>query len=228
MPVDTLNIDADLTDRIEFCDPHGGHETIQKTSARGSIVVVARDFIDRFWVLEAFASRCTTDQLVERLFEMNDRWSPWQCRVESATQQGLFVDMIRREGILRRKKINVVPHPVSTRVNKEARIREILHLPWAEGRIIIRDDMLELKSELRAFPVGETCDLVDALASCISAFPASTTSQMKQEERESYAEFLRESNLPEHYIRNQLSDYDEDRNSQPLGLKPSPLLPRER
>src|SRR5579863_211258 len=122
-----------------MCDPHGGHETIQKTSARGAIVVVARDFLDRLWVLETFAARCTTDQLVERMFEMNDRWQPWQCRVESVTQQGLFVDMIRREGVLRRKKINIVPHPVSTRVNKEARIREILHLPWAEGRIIIRD-----------------------------------------------------------------------------------------
>ena len=162
------------------------------------------------------------------MFEMNERWHPWQCRVESVTQQGLFVDMIRREGILRRKKINVVPHPVSTRVNKEARIREILHLPWAEGRIIIRDDMLELKSELRAFPVGETCDLVDALASCISAFPASTTNQMRQEEKEDYAEFLHKSNLPELYVQQQLREYDDDRNRGPMPLRPAPLLIRER
>jgi len=194
--------------------------------ARAAIVDTARDKLNRIFVLDAWAGRPTTDELVGLLIAHAHRWRPGSFGIDATAQQGLFVDTVR--SILRLRgetEIHVEGRPAPTRAgDKVYRIRTVLQPIIAEHRLFVNDTLVELLTEMAAFPTGSTIDLVDALAEAIRMYPEKVSAA---DEREAgvdlYREHLREQGLTEGEIDARIDEEsdtndDEEENLQwPLG-----------
>lgn len=195
-----LSIKDDLAERRSFLDPHSGKKTkIHAGLARAAIVDVARDKWNRIFVLDAWADRAKTDEIIEQIINHYYRWHPGTFGIDGTAQQNLFVDTVRTILRLRGQgQIHIEGYPAPTHIDKMYRIRTVIQPVIAEHRLFIRDDLIELRTELAAFPTGSTCDLVDALAGAISMFPPAITADEEYEQGEEvYAEHLRDCGLNE-------------------------------
>ena len=162
----------ELGNAYAFLDPSGGKNVaIKRVAARSAIVVAQEAPNNTVIVPYAWAAKCTTDELTEKLFEVNRVFNPRIFGVEANAMQSLYVDSLIREARRDRIAIRLSAVYQPTAIEKTFRIRTTLQ-PWfSHGRIIIRDDLLELKNELLAFPTGSLRDLVDALASVVTIMP---------------------------------------------------------
>lgn len=205
-----IGIDA-LGERRSFLDPHSGQEgagrTVKSGLARAAIVDIARDQYNRIWVLDAWAGRVGTEQMVDELIKHWQRWHSSPFGIEAAGQQKLFVDTVRM--ILRMRGLNI---PIdgrepSTREKKVFRIRRVIQPVVAEQRLLINKELVELKTEMAQFPTGQTMDIVDALAGAIDMLPVMATGEeLHDQGDELYAEFLREQGLTNDQIERKLRE----------------------
>jgi predicted phage terminase large subunit-like protein len=198
----------DLAERRSFLDPHGGKGgTVRSGLARAAITDLARDRWNRYWVLDTWAGRVGTEEMIDKIVEHYHKWSPAQFGVDATAQQTLFVDTIQPFLRLRGERIAIIG--ISTHVDKIYRIRTVLQPIIAEHRLFVNDDALELRAEMASFPTGKTVDILDSLANCITMFPVVASSVEDQEAGDDmYAEFLREQGLPEDEIRARLKEQD--------------------
>lgn len=190
----------ELTDRVAFLDPAGGKQRVRRVSARSAIIVLSRDWLSRLFVLHAWAARCTTDAMVEKILDVCQQYRPRIFGIEANAMQSLFVDTVRREARMKGLRLPLTPVNQPTKIEKEFRIRTALQPIIAEGRLFIQADQHELRNELQSFPLGMTRDLVDALASAVSLYPQRPTTAAREEETESYLSYLRNSGAPASYI----------------------------
>jgi len=196
-----LSLSHDLLDRRAFCDPAGGEQSLKKSRARSAIVVVCRDQHNRLFVVDSWADRVKTEDIIERVFAMNDDWHPFTFGVDASAQQSLFVDSTNQIAALRGKRIHLVGVKMPTHQKKIYRIRTTLQPVLAQRRLFVSTKLVELSTELASFPTGETMDLVDALAACIDLFPALPTESMARDAMQDYEDFLREQGLPDAEVR---------------------------
>lgn len=184
---------ATLTDTVFFCDPSGGKDTIKRARARSAIVGVAQDDDARIFVLHAWAARVKAGTLLEKILEVNEEFRPRRFGIEANAMQVLFTDLVRREARFRETRLSLYPVQQPTRVDKFFRLRSTLQPVIGFGRLFVQAHQVELKEELRAFPMGETVDLVDALASAVELLPrkAGAGDRAKDDEVR-YEEYLRE------------------------------------
>lgn len=198
----------DLAERRSFLDPHGGKGgTVKAGLARAAIVDIARDPFNRFWVLDSWAGRVSTTEMIEEMIRHFHKWHPAQFGVDATAQQSLFVDTVRPLLRLRGEVFSVVGIPASTRADKVYRIRTILQPVISEHRLLVGSNLLELRAELAAFPTGKTVDIVDALASCITMFPSGlSTVQDEADADADYETYLRDCGLPEDEIAKRIQE----------------------
>jgi len=183
---------GDLGECYAFLDPSGGrNQTIKRIAARSAIVVVQECLEDSLLVREAWAAKCSTDELTEKIFEFNRQYFPRLFGVESNAMQSLYVDSVIREARERSFRLNLIPWSQPTNIQKPFRIRTTLQ-PWfSHGKIIIRDTLVELKNELLAFPTGTLVDLADALASVVAIIPPKNSLNTFDSEVLSLAKYMR-------------------------------------
>jgi hypothetical protein len=133
-------------------------------AARSAVVVAGLDEYERVLVLEAWAERCQPLTMIEKIFEMAQRWDPMCITVEGVAYQRALKGFIEAECMRRGKWLNVVEVRPGSKEGKESRIRGLQ--PYAErGRLWIRRSTCQvLVDEFEAFPLGETVDVLDALA----------------------------------------------------------------
>lgn len=193
---------SELGERYAFVDPAAGKKlAIKSTRARSAIVVVAPDLmLPRLFVLFAWAARCPTDVLIEKIFWVGDEFKPRVIGMEANAMQSVFVDSVEYAARLQQKRYPIVPVMQSTRVDKDFRIRSILQPIIGHGRLFIQESQTELANELASFPMSVTKDLVDALASACSLVPARSTRAERDTDNEEHLRYLRESGAPAHYI----------------------------
>lgn len=188
-----------------FCDPAGDSNIVSKTVCRSAIVVVARDWANRYYVPYAWAARASTDAIIQKVFDVYAKWHTMPFGIEVAGQQSLFCGAIETVAKLKRIPITLLPVKQPTAMKKEFRIRTIIQPILAEHRLFIDPSLTELKTEMAAFPTGQTVDIVDALASCINMFPPLvTTARGREEAVTDYEEFLRDEGLEEEDIQERL------------------------
>ena len=148
---------------VAVADPAGGRPT--STGAKSAIVVLGRDPETDFrFVLEAWAERCYTDRLTDKIFELNRKYRPRRFGVESVAQQRLYVDSLIREARESRQRIQIVPIQTSTHSRKEDRIRQVIDVELSRRRLFVAPSQTGLLEELEGFPSVATIDMVDALA----------------------------------------------------------------
>lgn len=213
--VANLSLKHDLGERNSFLDPHSGRPSPGKVKAglaRAAIVDVARDSVGRFYVLDAWADRVSTREIIDNIIVHHHRWHPTRFGVDSTAQQNLFVDTVR--DILRlqgQSLVKIVGIARSSRVDKVQYIRTVLGPVVSEHRLLIASNLIELRAELLAFPTGATVDIVDALAGAISLFPPTVS---KADEREygdgQYRQFLRDCGMNDDEIDARLAEEGEN------------------
>ena len=191
-----------------FLDPAGGKENKQRLKARSAIVTVSADAASRYFVRHAWAERCSTDRLFDKIYEINARYNPDIFGIEGNAQQGLFADSVikdaRERGI--QIPISVVVH--STAMNKDFRIRTYLQPPVQQGRFFVcEDNQEELMDEILSFPMSSVKDLIDAAASCISMIPKPKTAKSRSAEAEAHLKYLRDSGAPMSRIEKVANSY---------------------
>ncbi len=154
------------------------------TASKRAIVYPALDSKERVIVLDTYTSRDSLDKVLDVIFSTHSKWQPRVFGVEKAALQKVFIWVIEKESIIRKKWLSCTPVNVSTNRSKEARIRDTLQPIAAEGRLYIRHSMLELIEEWMDFPGGRTKDLLDALTMGIVLLRAPNSEEEDLEERE--------------------------------------------
>ncbi len=188
-----------LRPTFAFLDPAGPKkraEGLKHVASRSAIVVAGQDDMGRVYVLSAWAMRCPTDQLVERIIETNDRWRPKVFGCEENSLASLFADAMRLNARWRNIKLPLVGVPQPSGQEKDYRIRTTLQPLVAAGRILLRAGdvgMVELKTEISTFPMNFRKDMIDALASVCRMMPLRSERRGVDAEREQYLRYLRES-----------------------------------
>ena len=194
-----------LTERYAFCDPASAKKEreLHKIRARSAIVVVAADPYDHIFVLEAWAQRTSTDKLIEKMYDVHERWKLRVLGGEANGMQSIFQDAVIRDARLRGKQLPLHKVEVPTRIDKDTRIRNILQPIIGNGRLFVSDDMTELKTEIAGFPLTPYKDLIDALASAIRLIPPRTTRPERDHETDELLAYLRNSGAPASYVEEQ-------------------------
>lgn len=189
---------ADLPERYGFLDPASSKKDgeLKQVKARSAIVVVAPDWLGRIFVLDAWAKRCSTDELIERMYRTHEIWNLRVLGGEANAMQELFQEAVMRDARLRGRKLPLRPVHQHTRIDKDWRIRTILQPVIANGRLFMRGDMTELRTEIGSFPLSPIKDLVDALASAIKLVPPRATRRESDSELDKLIDYLRKTGAP--------------------------------
>ena len=193
----------DLPERYGFVDPASSKkdgETMKRIKARSAIVVVAPDWLGRVFVLDAWCGRVSTDQLIERMYKTHETWKLRTLGGEANGLQELFQEAVLRDARLRGRALPLRPVHQPTRLEKDWRIRTILQPIIANGRLFLRPDMTELRTEIASFPLSPFKDTVDALASAVKMIPRRGTRREQDAEKEQLLDYLRKTGAPPHYI----------------------------
>jgi predicted phage terminase large subunit-like protein len=198
METETTIALSDLPERYAFLDPASSRKDNEHrlVKARSAIVVVASDWLGRIFVLDAWAGRCSTDALIERIFRTHEMWKLRVFGIEANAMQELFFEAVQRDARLRSKPLPLRAVHQPTHVTKDWRIRTVLQPLVAGGRLFLREDMLELRTELTAFPLSPVKDLVDALASAVKLVPRRSTRRETDQEVEKLLDYLRKTGAP--------------------------------
>lgn len=154
-------------------------------AARSAIVVdgVYRD--ERVFLLETWAKRCQPFEMIEKIFELCQKWDCWDVAVESVVYQKILKPVI--ESIAERKGVwvNVIEVKPDTKEKKENRIRGRVqplmesHLLWVN-----ENDHQNFCEEMEDFPTGATLDLLDAFAYGPDVWGTPTEDTSEQEDQE--------------------------------------------
>ena len=192
----------DLAPKYGFCDPASGEQTLRKIASRSAIVVAAGDHLGRIFVLYTWAARVSAGDLMERIYQINDRFHVRSFGIEANGLQTLYKGAIQRDAALRERNLPLVGINQPTKTLKDNRIRGYLQPLIGNGKLLLRKDMVELQHEITTFPMNPQKDLIDALASVCGMIPPVRPKRAHDAEREAALEYLRRSGAP-------LADIDE-------------------
>lgn len=135
---------------------------------RNAVTVVGVTPWNEAIVLEAWASRCTPIQLIEKLFSVKNRWRPRVFGIEGVAYQKVLKYFLKQEADRRGTYFNIRELKPGKQ-SKEYRIRGLQPV-MASGRLFLLPTMHELKNEMSSFPLGEHDDLVDSLSMHLQLF----------------------------------------------------------
>lgn len=156
-PEETVYLeDLDITTTV---DPAPAEKI---TSDRNAVVTVGITPRGKAIVLEAWGARCTPLELIEKLFEIKERFHPRLFAIEGVAYQKslkyFIKDSMERRGLYLR--IEELPQSNSS---KAIRIRGLQPI-MATGRLYIDPIAHYLRNEMADFPLGEHDDVLDALS----------------------------------------------------------------
>lgn len=171
-------------------------EALKSVRARSAIVVVGVDPLQRIWALDAWAARVGTNEIVKQFMDRVLKWGPVIAAYEDVGQQTLLEDPILNEAEKRGITVPLCPVTVTTKVDKNWRIRSILQPIIGAGRFLLNEDLDELKNEITGFPMSSIKDLIDACASACALVPPPQSHDQVNSEEQNLAEYLRNSGVP--------------------------------
>ena len=198
-----------IIDRFAFCDPASGRQPVKRVRAKSAIIVAGADFLNRIYVLYAWAARATTEALINKIIEVSNQYRVRAFGVEANAMQSLFADSVHLMALQKSNiKVPVVPVTQPTKITKEWRIRTIIQPVLADGRLFLMPNQYELENQITTFPMALTVDLVDALASVINMIPKRAVKQQQAKERQALADYLRAQNVDPRQIQKRLAEVD--------------------
>lgn len=150
----------DGTYRFGFIDPAIGQ---QKHHDFTGISIVDVDTDGVWYLRQAFRVRLTPTEIVDKMFELCERFELRTLGVESVAYQEALLYMLSEQMKLRKKAIPV-KGITRTRISKATRILGLVpRFEW--GRLLIGQGMVDFEDEYSTFPRGKFDDILDATAS---------------------------------------------------------------
>lgn len=201
-----MELSAQELETYTFVDPagkpKGPGDGLKKGASRQAVVTVKADYLSRMFVASAWAGKLPTTAFLGKIISECKRWNPRLCGIEANAMQELFADLVIEKAKTELASVRMYPVFQPTKVKKEWRIRNVLEPVINEGRLFLLPGMSDLEAELRNFPLGDSMDMVDALASAISLVPRriSTIKEERSSEQEARLRYLRETGAPASYI----------------------------
>jgi len=198
----------DLPEKFAFLDPAGRRkpEQLKKIRARAAIIVIAVDELRRIFVLEAWAEKASALTIRDKVFEINSNYKLRSFGCEANAMQELYAEMLMIEAKRQNLRLPMTEVYQPTNIEKTFRIRTTLAPVVGFGRLFLREDHHELYRELTTFPMCQTFDLVDALASVCAMVPPVSRTRHVDAAREAHATYLRGSGYPAHLIESRLNE----------------------
>lgn len=196
----------DLGPAYAFCDPAGGKKNIhlKALSSRSAICVGAADHLGRIFVLYAWAQRASTEELMDKIYEVNRIYQPKVFGVEANGLAALFADALVRDAKYAQIKLPLSDVYQPSNQQKPFRIRTILQPIVGHGRLFIDDTdpgQKDLLHEILTFPQNPLQDAVDACASMCRLIPPPVIRAKKDVEAEKLLKYLRSTNASEAQIK---------------------------
>lgn len=167
-------------------------------------MTVRADPIGRIFVMQAWAGRISTGDLMETIYQVSERFRVKTFGVEANALQSLFVDAIARDVKLRDRKLPLVPVMQPTHRTKPDRVRSTLQPLLGAGRLFLLagdKGMEELRHEIATHPMNPRADMVDALASACRLVPPPKARRDYDAEREAKLRYLRSTGAPRSVIQ---------------------------
>lgn len=195
-------------ERYAFLDPAGKRRAsdLKKVRARAAIIVIGVDDLRRILVLEAWAEKASALTIRDKVFELNATWKPRAFGCEANAMQELYAEMLQLEAKRQGLSLPLTEVYQPTTIEKTFRIRTTLAPVVGFGRLLLRENQHELYRELTTFPMCQTFDLVDALASVCAMVPPVSRGRRQDAERDGHADYLRRSGYPAHLIESRLNE----------------------
>lgn len=197
-----------LPEKYAFLDPAGRRkpEQLKKIRARAAIIVIAVDELRRLFVIEAWAEKASAMTIRDKVFELNEKWKPRAFGCEANAMQELYAEMLQLEAKRQNIRLPLTEIYQPTNIEKTFRIRTTLNPVVGFGRLFLHENQHDLYRELTTFPMCQTFDLVDALASVCAMVPPVAKPIREHHERDAHAKYLRESGYPAHLIESRLNE----------------------
>jgi len=163
-------------------DPAGDPEDSKGEPDWNVVLTCGKDLVDgRVYVLDYQREKCSPGRMIDMIFEQVAKWSPVKVGIETVAYQKSIQYWVREKMRSKNKWFEIEPI-TNTRRSKNARIMGLQPL-FANGAIMLRNWMGELRSELLAFPYGKNDDLADALSMQLGLWTlTSTIADAKAEE----------------------------------------------
>lgn len=189
-----------------FLDPHGGKRDahLRKLGSRSAICVGAADSLGRIFVLFAWAQRCSTDELIDKIYYVNRTYNPKIFGVESNGLAALFTDALARDAKYAGIKLPLSEVHQPPNQEKPFRIRTILQPIIGHGRLFLDDSdpgQRDLLHEILTFPQNPMQDAIDACASMCRLIPPPVVRARKDGETEKLLKYLRATGASEATLR---------------------------
>ena len=212
MNTQTEVLDLKYLEVYAYADLAAGKDAkTRKRHAKQAIVVGARDWLERWYVLLAWAGLETTTTFRDKIIGTQKLYRPRLFGLEANGMQVLFGALVREAARLQLGNIKMISVYQPTNVDKMFRIRTGLEPIITQGRLFVQDDQVDLLEELQGFPTAATVDIVDALESCLRLAPKRPLNTRNNAERDAYARYLRHSQLPPRDIERKLAEFDRER-----------------
>lgn len=186
-------------------DPAGGPSSSYKRGprSRSSIAVVGVDDLERVFILETWAQRIAPDQLIDRIFETQERWRPAVFGIDKSGPQLQFYQLLLKEA--RERGVKWAPREIALRNDKDFMIEGALQPVSSSGRLLrpVEKECYALADEWRNFP-GMYRDALDALANAIRLLPSILPSHLKMLSDRQLREYLIRTGLPPDMVESRL------------------------
>ena len=155
----------------------------RQTADYSTIVTVAVDDENNRFVLPYYRKRSTPMQLADNIITYFKLYKPDKDRVESVGYQEMLRDYLRRRADEEKIFIAGLEIKESPRNSKSSRL-ETMEPYFAQNKVFIREDQIELKDELLLYPRGKHDDLLDGLyyATKKTYAPLHTQENQKEEQ----------------------------------------------
>lgn len=169
-----INIPRSDLDVVLTCDP-----AISEKSAacRSAIVVMGMSPFSKMFVLDYWVGRQGDPaKLIEKILDLAYFWQPRVIGIESVAFQASMEPYTKREMEIRNVFYPLIMLKPDRNERKQQRIMSMQPF-FRSGQIYIQRGMLELIEEYETFPLGRTCDVLDALAYAIRLLVPQQTSR---------------------------------------------------
>ncbi len=204
-----MRVALDALTLYGFCDPAASPAKraaaqLKRTRARSAVIVIGADALRRIFVLHAWADRCQSSALTQKVIETAAAWPVRSFGIEANAMQSLYAESVQRDARLAGHALPLTAVSQPTGVDKDWRIRSTLQPVIAEGRLFLLPGQDELRAEISGFPSGATKDLVDALASAVALVPPAVARRDADDEAAALARYLRNSGAPPQYVEQRM------------------------
>lgn len=148
-------------DIVITVDPNGGRKT---SSDKAAIIVSGCSPREQIFVLETWSGRPSPDGLIDKIWEIAEKWRPRTIGIESAGQQNTlyyFEKRMNTEGLY--YMVRELKH---NNQDKEKRIRTALDTPLKARRLYVLGSQVTLIGQIQLFPqlAAHNWDEIDALS----------------------------------------------------------------